>query len=167
MQLIEVAVVHTFRDLGLSLQRIRKARQYLAQRFQSEYPFAEYKFKTEGFHVLLDLEQFEGEGDEDLRLIVADKGGQLAWERVMEDRLLEFDYEHQLALKWHLAGRSSLVLIDPRISFGAPTVRGLPTWVLKGRIEAGESIEDIREDFSIDEVAIKDGLAFEGITIAS
>jgi uncharacterized protein (DUF433 family) len=165
MQLIEVAVVHTFREFGLSLQKIRKARQYLAQRFNAEHPFATYKFKTEGFHVLLDLQQFEG--DKDLSLIVADKGGQLAWGQVMEDRLFEFDYENDLALKWHLAGRKSLVVIDPRIAFGAPTVSGLPTWVLRGRYDAGESIDDIKEDFLLNETAIKDGLKFEGITIAS
>ncbi|NLT27872.1 MAG: hypothetical protein GXX97_02225, partial [Dehalococcoidales bacterium] len=55
LQLVEVAVVATFRKLGVSFTKIRKARQYLQQRFNSEYPFAEYRFKTEGFHVLLDL----------------------------------------------------------------------------------------------------------------
>jgi uncharacterized protein (DUF433 family) len=165
LQLIEVAVVSTFRKMGVSLKSIRKARQYLAQTFNSEYPFAEYTFKTEGFHVLLDLQQFEV--DTDMRLIVADKGGQLGWEHLMEDRLLEFDYEYDLAMKWHLAGRQSLVVIDPRVAFGAPTVSGLPTWVLKGRYQAGETPEDIKEDFQIDEVAIKDGLSFEGITIAA
>ena len=165
LQLIEVAVVATFRKLGLSLQRIRKARQYLAQRFNSEYPFAEFRFKTEGFHVLMDLQQVEE--DTNMRLIVADKAGQLAWEQMMEDRLLEFDYEYELVLKWHLAGRQSLVMIDPRVAFGAPTVSGLPTWILKGRYQAGESVDDIMQDFRLDKVAIRDGLAFEGITIAA
>ena len=41
------------------------------------------------------------------------------------------------------------MLIDPRISFGAPMIKGVPTWVLKGRHEAGESIGDIRDDFSL------------------
>ena len=165
LQLIEVAVVATFRKLGLSLQCIRKARQYLAQRFNSEYPFAEFRFKTEGFHVLMDLQQVEE--DTNMRLIVADKAGQLAWEQMMEDRLLEFDYEYELVLKWHLAGRQSLVMIDPRVAFGAPTVSGLPTWILKGRYQAGESVDDIMQDFRLDKVAIRDGLAFEGIPIAT
>lgn len=163
IQLIEVAVVAAFRELGLSLQKIRKARQYLAQRFNSEHPFADYKFKTEGFHILLDLIQFESDGK--WELIVADKGGQLAWEQIMEDRLLEFDYEYDLVLKWHLAGRQSIVVIDPRIAFGAPNVLGIPTWVLKGRYNAGESIDDIKEDFQLNETAIMDAWKFEGIPI--
>lgn len=163
LQLIEVAVVSTFRKLNVPLQRVRKARQYLAQRFNVEFPFTEFRFKTEGFHILLDLEQFEH--DEDLRLVVADKSGQLAWEQVMEDRLLEFDYEDGgVVIKWHLAGRQSLVVIDPRIAFGAPNVQGIPTWVLKGRHQAGETVTDIRDDFGLKEDAIIDGLLFEGIS---
>ena len=113
----------------------------------------------------MDLQQVEEEAN--MRLIVADKAGQLAWEQMMEDRFLEFDYEYELVLKWHLVGRQSLVMIDPRIAFGAPTVSGLPTWILKGRYQAGESVDDIMQDFRLDEVAIRDGLAFEGITIAA
>jgi uncharacterized protein (DUF433 family) len=165
LQLIEVAVVAAFRKLGLPLQRIRKARNYLAQRFNSEHPFADYKFKTEGYHVLLDLQQVEE--DENFELIVADRSGQLAWGKVMEDRLLEFDYEYELALKWHLAGRQSQVIIDPRIAFGAPNVSGIPTWILKGRYNAGETVTDVIEDFRLDEMAIKDAWAFEGIDITA
>jgi len=165
LQLIEVAVVNAFRKLGIPMRRIRLARQYLAQRFSSEHPFADYKFKTEGFHVLLDLQQFEE--DENWELIVADKGGQLAWEQIMEDRLFEFDYEYDLVLKWHLAGRQSLVVVDPRVAFGAPNVQGIPTWILKGRYNVGETIDDVEDDFHIDKAAIKDAWIFEGINISA
>ena len=36
----------------------------------------------------------------------------------MTDRLAEFDYEHDLALIWHIAGRKSPVRIDPRFHSG-------------------------------------------------
>jgi hypothetical protein len=53
LELVEVAFVSVFRSLGVSLQRIRRAREYVAQTFNADYPFAQYRFKTEGFHVLL------------------------------------------------------------------------------------------------------------------
>lgn len=113
---------------------------------------------------MLDLSQFEH--DEDMRLVVADKGGQLAWETLMEKRLLEFDYEDDgIVIKWHLAGRKSLVVVDPRIAFGAPNVSGIPTWVLKGRFIAGETVADIIDDFNLEETAIKDAWEFEGIDV--
>ena len=88
---------------------------------------------------------------------------------MMEDRLLEFDYdlEYELALQWFAAGRHSQVIIDPRVSYGAPMVKGIPTWALKGRWVAGESISDIQEDFNLDENEIVDGLRFEGVEVAA
>src|ERR1043166_9926754 len=38
MQLIEVAVVAAFRKAGVSLKRIRAAREYAARHLKSEYP---------------------------------------------------------------------------------------------------------------------------------
>ena len=168
LELIEIAVVTTFRKLNVPLGNIAKTRQYMAQTFNAEFPFAEYRFKTDGYHLLMDL----AEVDPILRtddLIVADAGGQLGWNAMMVDRLLEFDYdrEYELALQWFAAGRQSRVTIDPRVSYGAPMVNGIPTWILKGRWAAGESISDIQEDFNLEEKDIADGLRFEGVEIAA
>jgi uncharacterized protein (DUF433 family) len=116
--------------------------------------------------------------DDFKQIIVADTGealaytrGQFAWGQMMSIKFAEFDYEalgqEMLALKWHPAGRDSKVVIDPRVSFGAPTVNGVPTWSLKGRYEAGESLEDIIEDFQISKDDALDALNFEGIQIAA
>ncbi len=173
LELVEVAFVATMRRLGLSLQRIRKARQYVAQTFNSEYPFAEFRFKTEGMHLLLELENF----DKDFKAgtIVADKGGQLAWEEFMAKRFYEFDYESvlsnghssNLAIRWHVVGRNQPIIIDPRISFGAPIVKGIPTWAIRGRYRAGEEIEEIQEEFGLAPDDIRHALEFEGEKIAA
>ena len=136
--------------------------------FNSEYPFAEYRFKTDGYHLLMKLVEVEP-ALPTASLIVADVGGQLGWNEMMEDRLFEFDYdlESEIALQWFAAGRDSNVVIDPRVSFGAPMVKGIPTWVLKGRWIAGETISDIQEDFKLNENEIEDGLKFEGVTAAA
>jgi uncharacterized protein (DUF433 family) len=164
LQLVEVAFVATFRALGVSLQRIRKARDYLAQTFNSEYPLAEFRLQTEGRHVLLALQQIERDAQLG-HLIVADVSGQIGWQPLIAERFAEFDYEQGLAMIWHVAGRASPVLIDPRISFGAPVVRGVPTWALKGRAIAGESIDELQADFHLDREDILQALAFEGIKI--
>ena len=158
----------TFRKLNVPLGNIAKTRHYMAQTFNAEFPFAEYRFKTYGYHLLMNLAAVEPILPTD-DLIVADVGGQLGWNTMMEDRLLEFDYdlEYELALQWFAAGRQSRVIIDPRVSYGAPTVKGIPTWVLKGRWVAGESIVDIQEDFNLGEAEIADGLRFEGVDIVA
>lgn len=167
LELVEVAFVAAFRRLGVSLQRIRRAREYVATNFKSEYPFAENRFKTEGHHVLFEL--VEAEKDKELqKVIIADANGQVAWEALIADKFAEFDYDGMdMAIRWHLAGRQSSVIIDPRIAFGAPSVVGIPTWTLKGRWNAGETLADIQEDFGIPEERVKDGLSFEGVRIAA
>ena len=169
MELIEVAFVAFFRNLGLSLQRLRGARTYAAQAFNSEFPFVEYRWKSEGYHLLMDFDQFEQ--SDDFRVVVADRGGQLAWEDLIEDKFAEFNYEmvgeENWALRWHPVGRLSKVVIDPRISFGAPMVEGLPTWVIKGRWKAQEDVDEIVDDFGITRAAVIDGLRFEGIEAAA
>ena len=180
LELVEVAFVAVFRRVGVSLTAIAQTREYMQTTFSSEYPFSEYIFKTDGVSMLLNLSEWDevpelnevvmpDDGDRlawERDMIVANVGGQLGWEKMMTDRLAEFDYEYNLALVWHVAGRSSPVKIDPRLSFGAPTVSGVPTWVLKGRWNAGESLEDIVEDFGVDRAAIVGGLEFEGATIS-
>lgn len=161
LQLVEVAFVATFRQLGVSLARIEKARDYLAQLFQDEFPFAQRRLLTEGNHILVDLQEVDHDAELG-RLIVADAAGQLAWRDLVAERFAEFDYEHDLALRWHVAGRQSPVLIDPRISFGAPAVRGIPTWTVRGRWKAGESLDEICDDFDLTRQDVEEALRFEG-----
>jgi uncharacterized protein (DUF433 family) len=160
-QLIEVAVVAAFRKAGVPLKRIRAAREYAATTLKSEHPFAEFRFKEEAKHLWLDSEQLV-----DVKpgtVVQADQEGQLAWELII-GRLREFEYEHEgIVLKWHVAGEGSPIIIDPRIAFGTPTVRGTPTWIIKGRWDAGESDSDIAEDFGIEKQYVREALKFEGV----
>ena len=164
LQLVEVAFVATFRSLGVSLQRLRKAHDYLETVFEAEYPFATLRLETEGSHVLMDL--LDVEPDRELeKVVIADEGGQLGWKSLVGERFAEFDYEHDLAVVWHPAGRESEVAIDPRISFGAPQVSGIPTWAIRGRSVAGELIQDIAEDFGLSDDQVKEALVFEKIEV--
>jgi|694.fasta_scaffold139157_3 uncharacterized protein (DUF433 family) len=162
LQLIEVAVVASFRKAGLSLGKIRSAREYLATQMQAEYPFTEYRFKTDGRELWMDYAQFEAEaGDE--TLLVASRNGQLAWTDII-GKLQEFEYEKAgLAIRWRVAGVDAGVVIDPKIQFGAPSVEGVPTWVFKGRFDSGEPIDEIADDFGVPNSAVLEALAFEGI----
>ncbi len=166
LELIEVALVASFRRAGLSLRRIRRTREFAAQVLNEEHPFAHLNWKTEGRHLMVELREIEDDGELD-NLVLGDEHGQLTWADVIAERFTEFDYEEDLALRWHVGGKDSEVTIDPRIRFGAPTVNGIPTWVLKGRWEAGERIDEIEVDFGLSREVITDGLRFEGVQIAA
>jgi uncharacterized protein (DUF433 family) len=159
MQLIEVAVVAAFRNAKVPMSRIRKARSWAAHELKSEFPFAEYKFKENAKHLYLDSQMIDVKSN---TVVQADAGGQLEWESVI-GRLKEFEYEDQIALRWHVAGEGKPIVIDPRVSFGAPAVRGIPTWVLRGRFDAGESGSDIADDFGLKKDEVREALKFEGL----
>lgn len=164
LQLIEVAVVAAFRKGGISLRRIRDARAYISKALHTEFPFAAYTFKTDGKNLLMDYQQVEG-GRGKGKLLEANIHGQLAWDDIIGARLQEFDYDGKgIAVKWRLAGPGSPVFIDPQVAFGTPTVSGTPTWVIKERWGAGESIEDISYDFRLTDADVSRALEFEGIT---
>lgn len=165
LQLIEVAVVSSFRKAGVSLAKIKAAREYLSKQLEAEFPFALYKFKTDGKELWMDYAQFEASAG-DKTLLVASQKGQLAWPDII-GRLQEFDYENDngLAIRWHLAGRDKNVVIDPRLQFGAPSVEGVATWAFKGRWVAGEELDDIADDFGVTNSDVIAALQFEGIDI--
>lgn len=166
LQLIEVAVVASFRKSGIPLRKIRAARDYLQRTLEAKYPFAEYRFKTEGRELWLDYAQIEAkQGDK--RLLSASQGGQLAWSSII-GRLKEFDYETDgLAVRWHVAGPRKKVVIDPRVQFGAPSINGVATSVIKGRWNAGEELSEIADDYEINSSDIRDALLFEGVELDS
>lgn len=163
LQLIEVAVISSFRKSGIRLKKIEAAREYLSRHLQSEFPFAEYSFKTDGKELWMDYAQFEANAG-DTTLLVASKGGQLAWSDVI-GRLQEFDYENNdgLAIRWRVAGVDSDIVIDPQIQFGAPAIEGVATWAFKARWQAGEPIDEIADDFGLPNSAVLQALRFEGI----
>ena len=161
LQMVEVAFVSAMRRSGLSLQRIRRAKEYLAQAYKVDYPFAQIRLKTDGAHVLKNADASEGGPGV---LVVADKRGQLAWELILSEGYRQFDYEKGLALVWYPDGRNRLITMDPRVAFGMPAVKGVPTGVLAGRFTAGEDIRMISDDFGLSVGMVIQALAFEGAT---
>ncbi|WP_346900638.1 hypothetical protein [uncultured Roseibium sp.] len=161
MQLIELAVVAAMRRAKIPLAEIKAGRDYFARALGTEYPFATYSFKADGKRIVMDYQEIEpktGLG----KLIYSD--GQLGWKEVVELLLQEFDYEEDgLAVRWHVGGIKSRVLIDPQLAFGSPNVSGVATWALKERYNGGESVSDLANDFDLEEQSVIDALNFEGI----
>lgn len=164
LQLIELAVVASARKTGVSLSAIRRAREYCSKELSSKFPFAEYRFKTDGKELWLDFVEVVGRSGHG-KVLSTSQHGQLGWTEII-GRLREFDYDQTfgVASRWHVAGRRSPIIIDPRVSFGAPSVEGVPTQLLKMRWEAGERADVLADDYDIPEPHVLQALHFEGVT---
>ena len=214
LELIEVAFVALFRNLGIPMELVRSARSYRGltpdnemrgngnsevydilprdsksggflffagisdandvgsetrefnvHNIETEYPFASLRFKTEGLHILTEYHRLDPTAQIWKRSMSSDTLRHLNWVHITENQFADFDYDHELVIRWHPAGRDSQVMIDPRIAFGDPMVSGLPTWVIHGRYKAGESVPEIVADFEIPESAVWDALRFEGVQV--
>src|SRR5205814_4431624 len=78
VELVEVAFVADFRRLGMALDRLRQAHDYLRTTLEVAHPFAQLRFRTDGAHLLAPF------GDE---LVAADAAGQLAWVTSIAERI--------------------------------------------------------------------------------
>ncbi|HTS20829.1 MAG TPA: DUF433 domain-containing protein [Casimicrobiaceae bacterium] len=161
LQLQELAIVAAMRELGVKLRTIRLARDWLSFRFALEFPFSDNRVKSDGQDILMECDDLGG----DRKLLVANKGGQFVWTEIIGNRFNEFEYEKNLAIRWHVGGANTGIIIDPRIAFGAPSIRGVPTWALRGRFTAGETINDIAADFVIKAAEVRKALKFEHVSI--
>lgn len=164
LQLIEVAVVAALREKKIPLRRISDARAYMSNILKVEYPFARYKFKTDGRRLWMDYAQVIGKKRGRGKLLGLNEKGQLAWDEIIGSRLQDFEYDGTgIVIKWNLAGPESRVFIDPRISFGTPVVEGVPTWIIAGRRKAGEAVAKIADDFEIEIESVLSALHFEKV----
>jgi len=116
LDLIEVFIAGQLREHGVSLQYIRRAHERLRADWGTKHPFSRRDIRTDGkklFVCALD------EGDQEGVYEV------LSRNRVFESIILpvleriDYDQATALARKWHL---TSLVVINPAISFGKPII---------------------------------------------
>ena len=161
-QLIEIALVSTFRNLGVPLGQIQKVRDYAAEVLESDRPFAEYEWMIQGPQVVSHLAKVKGH-KEVKRLIDVDSDGPAGWAEAAAERFQQFDYEENLALVWHLRGRDNPVRINAHIRHGDPIVQGLPTWVLRERSRSGESLSRTADDFNLHPKSVRFAWEFEGV----
>jgi uncharacterized protein (DUF433 family) len=160
LQLIEVGVVAAMRRSGVSLKKIRSTREKLSEEFSSSFPFAEYRFKSDGKDLFVKMEEILDEKDTNRLLQVKD--GQIVWDSILAEVLQEFEYDHEdFVVRWRLRGGP--VVIDPVIAFGAPSVQGIPTWTIAGRWRAGENIDEIADDFCLTKELVERALEVEGL----
>ena len=102
-------------------------------------------------------------------LTTLSRSGQLAMRRVLAAYLGRIDRDddalpfrlYPLRAQWSTADKP--IAIDPRISFGRPTVAGsgVSTEALVNRIDAGESIEDLAWDYGLEIAQIEAAIVYE------
>lgn len=152
--LIEFYVYFTLRGLGISAQRILKARESMAKELQTPYPFATNKLLAGGGRIWY---------DKDGLTIDADGTLQTNLTKIIESFCKKIDFNDQLlAQRLWPRGKESSIVVDPHHQFGVPTINGtnIDAQTIFEMHESGEKIQTISIIYEINEKQINDALNF-------
>lgn len=118
LDLIDLLFVKKFLEHGVSLQRLRRALDE-TRTILGGFHFAQRNFFTDGSKIYL---QVQRDADALLELL---SGGQWVIAPVIRQLAQQIDFQETsgFAERWYPLGKDGLVVLDPHVSFGAPTIR--------------------------------------------
>ncbi len=146
--LVECSVIAVIRRTHrVSLQKVRRALNYVSKELGKPRPLIEENFSTDG--VDLFVERYG-------KLISASQAGQLALRELLEASLTRIERDEAgLAARlfpWsHRPDEPRVVSVDPRVSFGRPVLigTGIPIESILGRFRAGDTLDDLAADYRV------------------
>lgn len=152
-----------------NLQRLRPFIARLREELDVLHPLATRQpFVGPGLELTWRTQQAEKLPD-DLAIVYEIDSGQLVLTPVAGQFMEQVHFAEEDP-RWALCilpqGGDSPVVIDPEYSFGSPTVRGIRTGVIAELADAGESVEEVAEDFSLSPADVKAAVAFERRLVA-
>jgi uncharacterized protein (DUF433 family) len=158
--LIELYTFTALRELGVPLQKIRRARTDLIKRFNVSYPFASYELLCDGKQILVKFRETASS-----ILMYLGENGQTALKDIVEPfcKKIDFSSQTKLAEKYWPLGKSRFVVVDPNRGFGRPTIIGtnITTKAVAGLVNAGDPLEEVARLYKIKSEWVEDAVEFE------
>jgi uncharacterized protein (DUF433 family) len=148
--LVEAHVLRALRtEHGVALTELRKAIAYAEKKLDIHRLLLNPELRTHAGEVFLDRY---------VELINLSASGQLAMRKMFEDHLARVEWDAwKFPVRLYpyvgaaVRGAERPIAIDPQIAFGRPIVQraGISTTAIADRIDAGESVEAIAEDYDL------------------
>ena len=159
--LIEAHVLRALRtEHGVSIKALRSSIAYAERTLSVERLLLREDLRTRGGTVLL---EHYGE------LIDLSKSGQIAMRKVFEEHLARVEWD-----RWRFPVRlypyptevrddRRPIAIDANVAFGRPVLvsRGVSTYAIAERLDAGESVEDLAADYDLTPADIEQAALYE------
>lgn len=160
-EFVEAGLLREYRQRSLPIERLRPLLRGLRERLGEPYPLAIARpLLTDGRKPLWE-EQLATETPESMLLVVQggpEDGYQLVLGEIAKQYVRRVEFEPPgtgVAAKWFPA-ETRRIALDPRISFGLPTINGVRTETLAELAEAGEPPEKIARLYSEFDITVKD-----------
>ena len=159
--LIEAHVLRSLRtEHGVAIRELRRAITYAERTLKIERLLLNKDLRTHAGEVFL---------DEYGKLINLSTSGQIAMRRLLEEHLKRVEWDNwkfPVRLYPYVSAEPTTerpIAIDPDIAFGRPVVirAGVSTEAIAGRIDAGETVEALAEDYDLKPEEIEEAVLYE------
>ena len=165
LDLVELMFIRGLRASGQSFPRIHEAHRVLSDLLETEHPFALKRGFSDpaGIYALLERE------DQGNLLVELKGAGQIAMWPTLQKYLQQLDFNlDDVAERWYPAGRATPIVVDPRVSFGAPVIEGtrVETSVLADQFQGDESIDELAWLYDLEPAQILAAVEFENTLAA-
>ena len=168
-EFVEAGYLKEYRSRSVPLPELRRFIDELRRELQIRYPLAHLQpYVSAHRRLVLELQKTAGLPPE-FGLVLEVTSGQLLLGRAAESFIEHVEFSEEgdnSAVRVFPVGKESPVVIDPRRSFGAPSIRGVRTEALAELIDAGEPAEGVAEDFDLPVELVKAAVAYEWATAA-
>ncbi|MGQ0650244.1 MAG: DUF433 domain-containing protein [Gemmatimonadaceae bacterium] len=161
LNLVEAHVLRALRtDHKVAIRAVRTAIDYAERELHIDHLLVHPELRSSGGELLLD--QYG-------KLTNLSQSGQLAMRAVLEQTLRRIEWDasklpSQLFPVVHETNTESRsIVIDPHVAFGRPIIasRGVSTDAIRWRLDAGEAIQEVAEDYGVTVEEVKDAAVFE------
>lgn len=164
-EVVEAGYLTGYRKgMGVKLADLRDFIGDLRDTIGVQYPLATAK-PWVGVGRKLLVEAAEGLSPGLMPAMIEPRSGQAVLLPIAERFLARVEFEPEgpdgIATRIRPLGKSSPVMIDPDLRFGAPSVHGISTEVVAERVGVGEPIEAIAAAFQIDPLDVLAAISFE------
>jgi uncharacterized protein (DUF433 family) len=168
--LAELHVLDSMRRFHkISPKNLRRLLQHLQEKFETPHPLINERMLTDGVHVFV-----ETAGS----LVNVTRDGQLAMRQLLEAHLhrIEPDVDGLAitlfpfvrrqpdpSISSSLGDEPRLISIDPRVRFGRPVIAGtgIPTLEIASRFRAGDSSQELAEEYGRPRAEIEEAIRCE------
>ncbi len=162
-QLLTLLLVKAFKDKGLGLPTIKRAASRAQAVYGTPNPFVTKRFRSDGFHVFIDLDAVGRE-----RELVNVLSSQQEFREIVEPSLFkDVVFVGDGASEWWPLGRDHSVVLVPNRQFGAPHIagRGIRTDIVAQAVAAEGGDEDslvaVAAYYDLTRSEVGDAVAFE------
>jgi uncharacterized protein (DUF433 family) len=160
-EFVEAGLLRGYRKKRVPLQRMRPFIQKMRERMKMPYPLAHYRPLIDRSKLVYDLQR-EVQLPPEMYL-VRFEGGQTQLAPPILEFLerVEFEGGNGPALRYWPVGKQSPVVIDPKIAFGVPQIRGIRTELVAESVSAGESEAEVSASWGLSAKDVRAALAWE------